>query len=192
MFLLKKVLRNEQGLTLIELLVSTMLIVIISTLAFRVLIQGIETSQTIQQETSLRDEADIIIAKFVKDLYTTKQTNIIIEEFNKNSNGNYLLMISSDPTKCPDIKNITQACINTLTKSGFESKDGVTTLYLKGIKHQIGNPKIAIKNTSLIEKQLSVDSTIYEIALNLQLTYEKRGTKKVKTMTFKNRIQTIK
>lgn len=191
MFLLKKILSNEQGLTLIELLVSTILVAIISILAFKVLLQGIETSQSIQQETSLRDEADIIIAKFVKDLYTTKQSSIIIEELNKNSNGNYLLMITNDPTKCPDIKNISQACINTLTKTGFEIKDGTTALYHKGIKHQIGNPKITIKNTSFIEKQLSIDSTIYEIGLDLQLTYEKRGIKKNKNMTFINRIQTI-
>lgn len=191
MFLLKKILNNENGLTLIELLVSTILVVIISILAFKVLIQGIETSQSIQQETSLRDEADIIIAKFIKDLYTTKQTNIIIDDPNKNSSGNYLLMITNDSLKCPDPKNISQTCLNTLSKTGFETKNGITDLYFNGIKHQMGNPKITIKNTSLIELHTSADSIIYEIVLDLQLTFEKGGTKKTKNMTFKNSIQTI-
>lgn len=191
MFLLKKILNNEQGLTLIELLVSTVLVLVISILAFRVLIQGIDTSQSVQQETILRDEADIIISKFINNLYTTKQSSIIAEELNKNSNGNYLLMITNEPTKCPDIKNISQSCRNTLSKTGLETINGTTELFFNGIKHQIGNSKITIKNTSLIEKQLSLDSTIYEIVLDLQITNGKNGSMKTKNITFINRIQTI-
>ncbi|MFC7373014.1 type II secretion system protein J [Fictibacillus iocasae] len=66
---MKNNVRNEQGLTLIELLVTIVLFSIIGYMAYYVLINGLNTEKKIRTETLVRDEADLVMSQIVKELY---------------------------------------------------------------------------------------------------------------------------
>ena len=55
--------------TLVELLAAIIIGAIVSFSIFQFLYKGMENTKIIQTENFLRDEADIIISRFVKELY---------------------------------------------------------------------------------------------------------------------------
>lgn len=61
--------RNQRGLTLVELLATLAIIGMITTIAFSILMSGIKTSENIQIETALRNEADYLMTSFIRELY---------------------------------------------------------------------------------------------------------------------------
>lgn len=192
MFHLNKLLINQRGLTLVELLASVVLISIISIFIFSITTKALENNRAIQQETMLRDEADIIVSKFIKTLYSTKQGYIIRNT--TNTSGDSYLEVTNDISKCQkdeDGNLITvNACNTTLKPIGFKSKNGMTKIHIIDDEYSITNNNIEILPSSII-KGNPKDTTVYEIDLKLKITY-KRGSKEYsKTMTFVNQIEPI-
>lgn len=187
MFILNKYINNQRGLTLVELLASIILLSIISIFVFSIIIQAIDNNRAIQQETALRDEADIIVSKFVKTLYSTKQEDIV------RKNGEYI-EVTNDRTKClkDDDGNwiIDDPCRGTLEKVGFEQNNGQTKIILKKEEYTISNKNIKILEKSKVNGDPETD-TIYEIQLALEITHYRGGKESMKEMEFKNQIQPI-
>lgn len=77
--------------TLIELLGAIIILSIIIALAFPILLSGINTSNDIQKETMLRDEADYLMATIIKGLYTTKESEIKARYFPDKGTSNYFI-----------------------------------------------------------------------------------------------------
>lgn len=73
-------LNNQDGVTLVELLATILLLGIVSALAYSVLLQGYSNYQRIKVETELRDEADLIMASFVSDLFVAKSSELELVE----------------------------------------------------------------------------------------------------------------
>ncbi|MBH0173839.1 prepilin-type N-terminal cleavage/methylation domain-containing protein [Fictibacillus sp. 23RED33] len=86
---------NQNGLTLIESLLSVVLFSIIGTVIYFVLLSGINTEKKIYNETLLRDEADLVMAQIIDIIYTapaskvkdasTGRQNVMVYEVNKNT-----------------------------------------------------------------------------------------------------------
>lgn len=192
MFRLNKLLKNQKGLTLIELLASVVLISLISIFIFSIVSKAIENNRVIQQETMLRDEADIIVSKFIKTLYSTKQGYIIRNT--TDSTGNSYIEVTNDLSKCQKNEagalNDEPACNATLKPIGFKTINGVTKIHILDEEYTVSHSNIQILSSSNIKGDPQSTST-YEIDLKLKITH-KRGNKEFsKEMAFKNEIQPI-
>lgn len=73
---MKKLINNEKGLTLVELLATIVLMSIVGTLAYALLSQGYSNYQRVNAESELRDEADIIMSTLIKDLFSAKSSEV--------------------------------------------------------------------------------------------------------------------
>lgn len=192
MFLLNKMLKNSQGVTLLEVLASITLFAIISILVVNVFVKASETANNVQTDTELRDEADLIMSRFIKTIYSTNQNKIVRNI--KNGNESYI-EITNDLSKCQKDENgnwntDTTACQNTLQKVGFQTIDHTTNMLLKDKNYKPENKNIRILPESKINGDPETDST-YEIYLVLE-KITKHGDKKIpKTMIFKNSIQPL-
>lgn len=188
MFQLNKYIKNQNGLTLIELLATIVILAIVSTLIFSILVKTLETNQNIQQETMLRDEADLIISKFIKTLYTTNQSHIV-----RNISNQYI-EVTNDLSKCKKNDDgkwiITNECEKTLEPIGFKTKDNTTYIYFKKEKYKVQNSNIKISENSKITGNPIAES-IYTINLKLEIIKKRSGNNQTKTMEFKNQIQPI-
>lgn len=66
--------KNENGLTLVEVLATLVIMSIIGALAYTILFQGYNNYNRVKIETELRDEADLIMANYISDFYVMKKT----------------------------------------------------------------------------------------------------------------------
>lgn len=191
MFLLNKILRNNHGITLVEVLASIVLFAIISVLAINVFVKTSETANNVQTDTELRDEADVIMSRFVKTIYSTNQNTIVRNT--TNGNDSYI-EITNDLSKCPkDEKGnwiIDIACQNTLQKVGFQTIDNTTSILLKDENYRIENKDIRILPESKINGDPETAS-FYEIYLVLEKTIKQGNQTIQKKMIFKNNIQPL-
>ena len=192
MFHLNRHVKNERGLTLVELLASIVLLAVISMLVFPIITNTMENNRAIQQETMLRDEADIIVSQFIKALYSTKQTHIVRNT--TNGSGDSYIEVTTDLQKCRKNEEgaliDAAACNTTLQPIGFKTKDGVTKLHIRGDVYAIAHPDIKILPSSHIKGNPN-SSTLYEINLTLQITHHRGNKKILKEKTFINQIQPI-
>lgn len=163
---MNKQLSNNLGMTLIELLGAIVILVIISGLTFPILLNGLKTATTIQQEVKLRDEADYLMAAVLKEIYVMKESEINKVNLPAKGTANYFL-IKMDPTKSNG------------KKTGFINDELI-----------LSDTVINAKDSSII---LSPNPTItfvepnqYEISFELQLKGDKP-----KKMKFVNVIRTI-
>lgn len=191
MFHLNKKRKNEAGLTLIELLASIALISIISILLFSLITKAIENNNKIHAETILRDEADIIMSKVIKTLYSTKQGYIIR---NTTNSDNSFLEVTSDIEKCErredgSVINSNQ-CNPTLKPIGFKTVNRTTSLYILDEQYKTSYSNVKILPTSKVLGDPNKTS-VYEITLNLSLTYKRGNIEQTKEMTFINQIEPI-
>ncbi|MGB2872206.1 pilus assembly FimT family protein [Psychrobacillus psychrotolerans] len=152
---------NQKGLTLIELLASLIITITLSFFAFNLLTKGLDHYENIKYTNSLRDEADYLMALLVKEIYTTKETEISTFP-DKFSNRNYFIVTNSGST----------------FKTGFENG----RLLIHGELFNTNNKNISISNNSTLEK---VDNGLYKI--NLILINKKRNNE----IQFENEIRTI-
>lgn len=185
MLLLNRKLYNQNGLTLVELLAVIALTAIVSTLLFSITTKSIETTKIINQETVLRDEADIIVSKFFKTIYSLKQEQIALNEIeSKNGTYTHYLYIANNSSACDRDENGVLknkvTCKNTSLPIGFETKNSITKIKLLNEEYAIGNKGIQISSKSKIIGNPE-DTTIFEIELILNLIH-KHGTKE---MTFR-------
>ena len=87
-----KFLKNERGLSLIELLAAATLTAMISVFAIGLLIKGMNHYNVISTDTAFRDEADILMVSLVKELYTTKESEIITRPSESCTDNCYFVM----------------------------------------------------------------------------------------------------
>lgn len=153
---------NNKGVTLIEILAAIVILSIVGTLSYQVLIQGQSNYERVKLETELRDEADLIMANLIKNLFAVKES-----EIQKDLTGpNYIITVEQ-------IKD-----------------DGSITMYETGIKDnkvivkdqpiEFYNDRVKLTNASSI---IYNGEGLYEITIQLK--------NKNKTMTFTNTINTI-
>lgn len=181
---------NQKGLTLVELLAVIVLTGIVSILLFSITTKALENTKVISQETQLRDEADIIVSKFIKALYSTRQDQII---HNKNENGSYL-EVTNDLSKCKRneigvLINETE-CNRTLQPIGFKLAEGKAIIHILNEKYEISNKGIEILPTSKIIGN-PAETSVYEIILNLKITHSRGNKETSRELSFKNEIQPI-
>ncbi|NME06160.1 hypothetical protein [Psychrobacillus sp. BL-248-WT-3] len=159
---MNKYIKNQNGLTLLELIASLILSVTIAILAFSLIFKGFEHYEHIQVVNNLRDEADFLMAELVKDIYTTKETDIT-QAPDKNKNIYYFLIKKTNNVK---------------TKSGFDNGQ----LYISDKLIKIENKDIVISNNSYIHQN---EPGLYEIHLALI------NQKNKKEISFLNHVRTI-
>ncbi len=140
---------DEKGLTLIELLASLVITITLSFFAFNLLTQGLNHYENIKSSNSLRDEADYLMAVLVKEIYTTKETEI-----------------SSPP--------VTNKPYFLITKSGKTYKNGFDNgkLYIQGVPIDTENKNISISTKSSLVKGENNGS--YKINLILENKKKKK------------------
>ena len=209
---------NNAGLTLVELLASLVLVTIISIALFSMIVSAIDNNRVIQQDNLLRDEADLLMSKIFKAIYSTNQTSII---HNTSLNGesnilastpstcvtlpnntykntetckNHFLEITTDIMKClkneaGQLINRTQ-CATTLQPLGFSTDSAKTKLYILDEVIEPSLSSIKILPTSKITGDPS-SSNNYEVHLHLEITQTRSGKTKTKQLDFINEIQPI-
>lgn len=167
---------NEKGVTLVELLATVILISIVSALAYSIFFQGFNNQQRIKIETELRDEADLIMASFVRDLFILKQSEItLITPCGNTVNGSYLKVTKKGTSPVE-------------YKTGFENK----AVFVKGQpvhfysdNIELVPPNCAENSPTLITK--SSNGTGY----NIKFTLKSKNNKKNLEMQFTNTIKVI-
>ena len=176
---------NECGISLVELLAVLTLMSFISIFTITLIVQSTKTTDAIRVESSLRDEADIIVSSLIKSLYETKQAHIIQ---NVTDNDNSYLNVSSSPALCKrDTAGnliLDTACKNSLKPIGFVTSNGKTRLQLKDNNYEVSNNNISILKSSRIIGDPN-NATSYTITLVLQ--YKTRNT--LKEIQFVNEVQ---
>lgn len=86
---------DEKGITLPEVLASIVIAAIVGTLAYGVLFSGIKANERVKAEAQLRDDADLIMAWFIQDLYTLRLSEINRVHFPEEANPtNYYIETS--------------------------------------------------------------------------------------------------
>ena len=163
---MNKYISNEKGLTLIELLVSFVLTITLSIFAFNLLSKGLEHYENIKTTNELRDEADYIMAQLLKEIYTTKDSEITLHP-NPDMNKSYFIINKSGKTY----------------KSGFENQKLI--IQNKEIISQHNN--ISISNKSYIKKQDDGKDAVEIYNVRLVLV----DVKKNKEIHFDNEVRTI-
>ncbi|WP_188385161.1 PulJ/GspJ family protein [Ornithinibacillus halotolerans] len=81
---------NEKGVTLVELLAAIVITAIIGVIGYSVLASGFSTYDRVKEEAKLRDEADLIIATLINELYPLKQSEI--KELHVGGTDSYLVL----------------------------------------------------------------------------------------------------
>ncbi|MCQ6266451.1 prepilin-type N-terminal cleavage/methylation domain-containing protein [Fictibacillus sp. WQ 8-8] len=79
---MKKRIKNERGLTLVELLLSLSIMLIISAVAYFVFFNGMNSYKKTYTETLIRDEADVIMTQFMNAVYPAKDALLSTDKNN--------------------------------------------------------------------------------------------------------------
>ncbi|MCK6257930.1 prepilin-type N-terminal cleavage/methylation domain-containing protein [Fictibacillus sp. KIGAM418] len=77
-----KRIKNEGGLTLVELLLSLSIMLIISAVAYFVFLNGLNSYKKTYTETLIRDEADVIMTQFMNVVYPAKDALLSTDKNN--------------------------------------------------------------------------------------------------------------
>lgn len=167
---------NEFGLTLVELLVAIALTSLIFTFATSILVKGMNHYKTISMETVLRDEADFIMAKFYRELYTLKETEIEkLAQDNKISEDvyrdNYILYKEKTLPNNSKVKY----------RTGFIDQK----IYYENEEYKFQNNKIRLNTDTHKSTIKKTSDGIYEIKLVLYME------EKNKFMEFSTEISTV-
>ncbi len=210
--------KSEKGLSLVELLATIVIASIISLFLFNMITSAMENNRVIQQENMLRDEADLIMSKMIKALYSTNQ-NAIIHNSTTNDESNiklsnptsctvlpnniykntstcqnYYLEVSTNISKCTKNQlgelNNRNECITTLKPIGFYTESNVTKTYILDEIVEPSVPAIKILPTSKVIGDPKLTNN-YEVLLHLEITQKRNGRTYSRDLTFRNEIQPI-
>ena len=191
MCLLNKLLKNSSGITLVEVLASIVILPIISIIIVNIFIKGNETASNIPIDTELRDEADLIMSKFIQLIYSTNQNTIVRNT--TDANGSYI-EITNDLTKCKKNDHgewiVDDTCKSTLQKIGFQSVGTKTNIVLKNENYSLENNNIEISPDSKIVGDPKTDPS-FQINLVLEKTNYHGSNIHKKELVFQNNIQPL-
>ncbi|ANU25652.1 PulJ/GspJ family protein [Planococcus versutus] len=167
------VFKNDHGVTLVELMATLVIVSIIGILSYTVLFQGYSNYQRIQVETQLRDEADLIMASMIKDLFILKDGQIEVENFCTNNKKTSLLNVMKS---------------GKFVKTGFEGENvlvngNVINFYNQNVKI-IPTDCSSNSPTSITKNDTEAE---YTIVFTLKLN---KGNKEHR-MKFENTVQVI-
>lgn len=163
-----KIFQNQHGMTLVELLVAVIISALISVFTFNILTKGVENYTKISQETQFRDEADYLMSNLVKNIYTTREEDILkVVNPAGNSKSSYFEIKKTD---------------SFIVKTGFIQNAASKNLevHVNNVLIPISNKNISINSSSKITKQFSGE---FSILLELDMNG--------KSMQFQNNIQPI-
>lgn len=178
--MLKKI-QNDKGLTLVELLAALVIVSIIGALSYSVLFQGYSNYQRIQAETQLRDEADLIMSSFIKDMFVLKANEIMLETTCTQNNSSSIMKIKK-------VNSLNPSEVIEEYQTGFKNgevivKDQTVHLYNSSVKlvpNNCGNAN----NYSITEEKTNSE---YKIKFTLEIMKGKTPYK----LEFENRVQVI-
>ncbi|MBU9672907.1 prepilin-type N-terminal cleavage/methylation domain-containing protein [Planococcus sp. CP5-4] len=172
-----KLLKDNNGVTLVELLATLVIVSIIGTLSYSVLYQGYANYQRIQVETELRDEADLIMASMIKDLFVLKKSEITLSNKCSANDSNSLLLVSK-----------TENGSSNSYKTGFENGK----VFVKDQEINFYNDNIEVLQTDCSETSPTIiknDTETAEYTVIFTLQAIKGNTPH--TMRFENTVKLI-
>lgn len=70
-------LKNEKGLSLVELLATLLITILLAMIAYAILFNGFKAYERATIEAELRDEADLIMAGFISEFFPMKESDIV-------------------------------------------------------------------------------------------------------------------
>lgn len=141
---------NQKGFTLIELLAAVVIFAIVSIALTAIIIQAIHNNEEIKKDIALRDEAELILAQAVRNVYTTRESDINKVE----NNFIYIEIPKSDlnPSAKSDLYECTDATCT--VRTGFQkitmNNQSETFFYIESTLITLGNSKIKIHPDSEI------------------------------------------
>lgn len=103
--------KNERGITLVEVLAAIVIAAIIGTIAYSIILGGLKYYERVTIEAELRDEADLIVAELIQSLYVLKLSEIEKTHFDDKqsylelSDGNKLGFFDNKVFTVDKIKN---------------------------------------------------------------------------------------
>jgi len=156
--------KNIQGVTLVELMATLVIISLVATLAYQVLFQGYSNYNRIKVETEIRDEADLIMASLVREIFTLKEKDISAKKFA--GPKEYILEYQENGVNY---------------NTGIKSKAGY--ILVRNAPLYISSSNIILMETSTIVEIVKGE---YEVKIVL------KNVKTSKEMQFINTIRTIK
>ncbi|WP_185960033.1 PulJ/GspJ family protein [Planococcus soli] len=162
---MKSKLSNEKGITLVELLATIVLVSIIAALSYTVLFQGYSNYQRIKVETELRDEADLIMASLISDLFVAKRSELQLVQTCNNGLVESYVRVSKEGEP--------------IYETGFKNKQTIVKnqpvqFYNESVK-LIGSTCTGSSSEVLKSNITSTDGIAYTVSFILETT--KRQTK---------------
>lgn len=169
--------RNENGITLVEVLATLVIMSIIGALAYTILFQGYSNYNRVKIEADLRDEADIIMANYISDFYTMKKTETKLSNTCVNGFVNSSVLVTKST--------------GTLYKTGIINKE----IIVKDQPILSSNSNVKFKPVSCTTtSNLSSISNIQSkdgVEFTIKFTLEKTVNGTTSQMDFKNTISII-
>ncbi|MBP3949661.1 PulJ/GspJ family protein [Bacillus suaedae] len=88
-----KNLQSQRGITLIEILVTLVLITLITILAASMLTNGLKTAERVKVEAEIRDEADYLMVQLLNELYLLKTSEIQSKQLQDPANPSHSYLV---------------------------------------------------------------------------------------------------
>lgn len=172
---------NSKGITIVELLATLVIVSIVGTLSYSVLFQGYSNYQRIQAETEMRDEADLIMSSFIKDIFVLKSEEIEMESICSNDSSTTLMKITKlNPNNLEEI--IEQY------ETGF--KDGEVVVKDQPVRFY-NNSVTLLENECNGELHNLITEEKDNIEYKIKFTLKTTKGKQEHTMDFENTVQVI-
>lgn len=89
-----KIWKDEKGLTVAELLAALTITAIIGFVGYSILFSGYQTYDRVKVESALRDEADLMMAQLINDLFILKEEEIAEKYLPEPDTNNYYLLLN--------------------------------------------------------------------------------------------------
>lgn len=89
-------LKNENGLSLVELLATLLITIMLGMIAYGILFNGFKAYERAKIETELRDEADLIMAELINEFFLLKESEITAKYLPRTNTANYYVEKGSE------------------------------------------------------------------------------------------------
>lgn len=178
---MNKLFNNERGFTLIEALAVLVISSIIFIFATSLIVQAMNNQERITAEAQLRDEADIMMSKLMKRIFSLKESDI------KSVACDTSVIANSKPFECSTTFN-TYILLQDDTKFGFE---GTKVIATQGTdEYEMNTKHIELLPTYSITAKVSpyTKSGKSGYATSIIVKFEVENTAKEISKSFENEI----